>query len=62
MSGLTEITPFIYFPEFPQGSLAQPWEWLFSQVTMTSFVLPTNYIPGDSISDSLKEERGTIKI
>ena len=30
-----------FFPEFPQGSLAQPWEWLFSQVTMTSFVLST---------------------
>ena len=40
------------FPEFPQGSLAHPWEWLHSQVTLTSFVLPTNYSPGGSISDS----------
>ena len=51
-SGLIGITPLICFPEFPQGSLAHPWAWLFSQVTRTSFVLPTNYSPGDSISDS----------
>ena len=43
--GRSGITPLICFPESPQGSLAHHWEWLFSQVTMTSFVLPTNYKP-----------------
>ena len=47
-SGLTGITPLIctsavrasilhFLPEFPQGSLAHPWEWLHSQMTLTSF-------------------------
>ena len=50
-SGLTRIT-LMCFPEFPQGSLACPWEWLFSQRTRTSFALPTNHSPGGIISDS----------
>ena len=59
-SGLTGITPLMCFPEFPQGSLAHPGEWLFSQVTLTSFVLPTNYSPGGIISDSseIQPQRG----
>ena len=48
--GLTGITPLLCFPE--QGSLVHPWEWLFSQATLISFVLPTNYSPGGIISDS----------
>ena len=31
-------------------------------MSVTSFVLSTNYGPGGSISDSPKEERGNIKI
>ena len=61
-SGLTRTAPSISFPEFPQGSLAHPWERLFSQMTVTSFVLPTNYNPGGSISDSpgILPQRGKV--
>lgn len=49
--GLPGLTPLMrprlgasclcVFPEFPQGSLAPSWERLFSEVTMTPFVLST---------------------
>ena len=29
---------FCFFPEFLQGSLAHPWEWLFLLMIVTSFV------------------------
>ena len=50
-SGRTEITPLICFPELPLVSLAQPCQGPFSQMIMTSVVLPTNYSPGGSISE-----------
>ena len=44
--------PVVVPSEFPQGSLAHPWGWLFSQTAVTSFVVPTHYSPGGRISDS----------
>ena len=40
-----------FFPEFPQGSPAHPWEWLHSQMTVTSFCFVDNCSWGSRISD-----------
>ena len=57
--GLLESLLLICFPEFPQGSLAQTWEWhlLFHPLTTAQeavFQRALKYCP--------KEERGNIKM
>ena len=41
---------------------SHPWEWLLSQMTMTSFVLSTNYSPDNSKMLPLKRKGENIKI
>ena len=71
-SGLTGITPlicriFFSFLEFPQSSQAHSWEWLHSQMTVTSFCFVDLTAAREAVFQTalkyhLKEERGNIRI